>query len=148
MIVLAIDQAYKHSGFSIFKDGEYLIHGSYIVDKDDSSEVRYEKFIDNIKNLIDTYKPDLVITEKAWLGPNAKVYSLISELIGIIRCYCFLKEIKFDTIQVTTYRSKLGIKNKKEYVIEYIQKSFPDLELKNDDESDAICLGLYGSKFC
>lgn len=148
MIILAIDQAYKHSGFSVFKDGEYVNHGSYVVDKNDNSEVRYEKFIENIKNLIEEYKPDLVVTEKAWLGPNAKVYSLISELIGIIRCYCFLKEIKFDTIQVTTYRSKLGIKNKKEYVIEYIQKSFPDLELKNDDESDAICLGLYGSKFC
>lgn len=148
MIILAIDQAYKHSGFSVFKDGEYVNHGSYVVDKNDNSEVRYEKFIENIKNLIEEYKPDLVVTEKAWLGPNAKVYSLISELIGIIRCYCFIKGIKFDTIQVTTYRSKLGIKNKKQYVIEYIQKSFPDLELKNDDESDAICLGLYGSKFC
>jgi Holliday junction resolvasome RuvABC endonuclease subunit len=142
VIILAIDQAYKHSGFSVFKDGEYVSHGSYVVDKNDNSEVRYEKFIENIKNLIEEYKPDLVVTEKAWLGPNAKVYSLISELIGIIRCYCFIKDIKFDTVQVTSYRAKLGVKNKKEAVQEFVMKSFPDIELKNDDESDAIALGF------
>mgnify|MGYP001339110061 CR=1 FL=1 len=142
MIILAIDQAYNHTGFSIFDNDKYISHGSYIVDKKDCNEVKYEIFIETIINLINKYNPDLVVTEKAWLGPNARVYSLISELIGIIRCYCYVKKIKFDSIAVSTYRSKLRVKNKKEAVKELVEKSFPNIELKNDDESDAIGLGM------
>ena len=113
MKLLAIDQAYNHAGFAFFENDEYVEHGSYVVQKDADKNAKYGEFIDAIEGLIDELKPDCVITEMPWCGPNKKVYSLISELVGIIRCYCHLKDIEFEVVPIATYRSKLNIKNKK-----------------------------------
>ena len=140
--LLSIDQAFLHSGFAFFEDEEYITHGSYKVTKDDSKQVKYDKFIDDFKEKVDDLKPTIVVTEYPWMGPNAMVFGLISELVGIMRCYCHLNNIEFEVVHIGTYRSKLGVKNKKAAVTEYITKSFPELEFKNDDESDSMALGL------
>jgi len=140
--LLAIDQAFRHSGFAFFENGKYKEHGSYIVDKDDDKKVKYDKFIDVIKGLLDELKPDCVITEMPWCGPNKKVYSLLSELVGVMRCCAFTSGIKFEVVPIASYRSAAGVKNKKVAVTKFIKEKYPDLTFKNDDESDACCLCL------
>lgn len=148
MIVLGCDIAFNHFGYCIFENGKYITHDSYKIEKDEDNDVvKYDKFMKFIFKLIKKYKPNVIVSEKPFLGFNARVFGILSELTGILRCYCFIKKIKYDCVHVATYRSKLGIQNKKEIAGEYIKKSYPDLIIKNDDESDAIALAEYGSKF-
>lgn len=143
MKILSIDQALLHTAFAIFENDEYVSHYSWeIKRKDNSDEVCYETFYYKIEDAIVLERPDIVICEKMWLGFNAAVFGKLQELVGIIRAICINNKVPFEAIPIATYRSAIGVKNKKDAVTEFISKSFPDLKLNNNDESDAIALGL------
>ena len=143
MKTVSIDQALLHSAIAIFEDGRYLTHYSWTLKrKENTDEICYDAFFHNINLTITREKPDKVICEKMYLGFNAKIYGMLQELVGIIRAICIMNNVEFEAIPTATYRSKLGVKNKKADVSEFIAKSFPELIINNDDESDAIALGL------
>jgi Holliday junction resolvasome RuvABC endonuclease subunit len=147
MIVMGIDIGFNHCGLAIFVNKEYFTSENYVVEKDDTEEIKYEKFYDFIISSIESHKPDLIVCERAFLGPNRRVFGLISELSGIIKGICFERDISFSSVATSTYRSKLGIPNKKLAAKELVKSLYPHVEI--DDESDipdAICLAKYGSE--
>ncbi len=147
MIYLGVDVAFNHSSFAIFNDDKYVKSMNYVVEKIDSDEIKYDKFYEFVKGAIKKYNPNYVICEKAFLGPNRRVFGLISELIGMIRSICLDKNIELIVVATATYRSKLCIPNKKEAAVKLVKSLYPDVIIdKESDISDAICLALYGSK--
>ena len=146
MIVLGVDVAFNHSSFAVFKDCQYITSQNYIVEKDDTDEIKYDKFYEFFDNAINVYRPDRVICERAFLGPNRRVFGLISELIGMIRSICLNNNILLIAVATVTYRSKLGIPNKKEAARQLVKSLYPEVEIdKESDIPDAICLAKYGS---
>ena len=142
MKLLSIDQSLKHSAFALFEDGEFKRVFSWKLKVDSTNDVCYGEFYNNIIEVILKEKPTVIICEKMFLGFNAAVFGKLSELTGMIRALCLDNNIPFEVIPIATYRSKLGVKNNKEVVTAYIKKSFPSIDFKNDDESDAFALGL------
>ena len=142
MKLLSIDQSLRHSAFSLFENGEFKKTFSWKLAVTDSKEVCYNIFYTNITDIIVKEAPDTIICEKMFLGFNAAVFGKLSELTEIIRAICLSNKINFEVIPIATYRSKLGLPNKKEAVTEFITKSFPTVLFKNDDESDSLALGL------
>jgi Holliday junction resolvasome RuvABC endonuclease subunit len=144
MRILSIDQALLHSSFAIFEDGKYKSHFSWeLKRKDNSDEICYETFYKYIFESIKKEKPDIVVCERMWLGFNAKVFGMLQELVGIIRAICIQRKIRFETIPIATYRCFYKIKNNKEIANEFIRKCYPEVDMKNSDEADAILLGKY-----
>lgn len=143
MKILSIDQALLHTAFAIFDNDRYIKHFSWeLKRKDNTDEVCYETFFREIEKAIKKEKPDIVICEKMYLGFNPAVYGKLQELVGIIRAICIKNKTPFEAIPTATYRSKLGIRNKKEAVTSFIALEFPELKIANTDESDAIALGF------
>jgi Holliday junction resolvasome RuvABC endonuclease subunit len=144
---VGVDISFKHCGLAVFKDGICQYSTNYVVDRNEKTDkVRYSKFFDFCDQLITEYTPDLVVTEKVWLGPNSRVSLLLSELSGMLRAICLKHGTKFKTVAVSTYRSELGIQNKKNMVYQYVTKKYPDIEIDPEmDKSDAIALGEYGT---
>lgn len=142
MKILAIDQSLKHSAFAVFEDGTFKTVFSWKLEVNDSNEVCYEEFYKNINKIIKQEKPDVVICERMFMGFNAAVYGKLSQLTGMIRCICIKTKTKFEEVPIASYRSALGIKNKKEIAQEFIKNMFSDVTFNNDDETDSLALGL------
>lgn len=57
MIVLALDQASRISGYSIFSDGKLETYGKITAEQEDIGE-RLLYIRNEVKNLLDMYEPD------------------------------------------------------------------------------------------
>ena len=144
MIILGIDQAYNHSGIAVFKDGEYTESFNYKVEKDDDKQCKYDKFYAFVNDMVTAYKPDKVICEKAFCGPNKMVFGLISELTGMIRSVCYAHSVELQVVSTATYRCGQGIKNKKDLAVEFVKSLYPTVEIDDEfDIADAILLARY-----
>ena len=142
MRLLAIDQSLRHAAFSLFEDEKFINTFSWKLAVNDTNEVCYETFYNNINKIIIQEKPDKVICEKMFMGFNAAVFGKLSELTGIIRAICIGKKIPFESIHIASYRAALGIKNNKEIAQTLIKSMYPEIEFNNDDETDATALAL------
>ena len=147
MIILGIDIAFNHSSFAVFENGDYRLSENYVAEKDDTDEIKYDKFWEFFNDAIVRHEPDKIICEKAFLGPNKRVFGLISELIGMIRSICLNRNIPLVVVSTSSYRSRLGIANHKESALNLVKSLYPEIEIdSNSDIADAICLAKYGSE--
>ena len=140
--VLALDIALNHWGFSLW-DGKVLKnYGSekFKIDSDDEVSDKMNKMFRKIYSLVSFTQPDMILTEAMFLGFNAASFAKLSQLNGIIIAIANLFNIKYKLVNIRKYRSFLGIKDKK-HVFSYVSKF---LDIDNDDQSDAVALGLYG----
>lgn len=137
--ILAIDISLNHYGYSLWDKRQLVKYGSEKI-KLDSSKEKMDLMYRKIYALVSYLKPDLVLSEQMWFGANARVFGTLSQLNGIIFAITKMFNIDVEFLNIKKYRSFLGIKDKKQ-MFSFV-KSFYDI--KNDDESDAIAIGMYG----
>ena len=100
----------------------------------------------NIKEVIEKYKPDRVILEDIFKGRNAKTFKILSMARGVVIKTIYQATGK-DPINImpSATRKLIGIKNTKEDAFDFIVKKYKltDYEFdKHNDLTDAIALGL------
>lgn len=96
MKVLSIDHSFKRTGYSFLDDFKLLSTGSFELGKMTFENVL--KFENNVNELIERYKPDIVITEKPAHMRNVEIARMLTSLHTSV-ILCSLKHhLPFDTV--------------------------------------------------
>lgn len=103
---------------------------------------------DNIVELINTTQLDFIVLEDVQFQNNYATFQQLSQLQGVIISILFERNIGFQFVQPTKWKSYCNIKGKKriEQKANTIQmvKSKYNLDV-SEDEADAIGIGVWAS---
>lgn len=155
MKILSLDLSTKSSGWAIFEDKKLINHGCITSSSTDLIK-RIHKMTDEIKQiLINNQKIEKIIVEEVrpeggYGVGNQKTHKALMWLQAAV---AFLIHDNFSSVEIeyiypSSWRAKLGIKNGrgikrttlKEADITFVKNTYNILV--NDDEADAICIGL------
>lgn len=125
---------------AIIKAGVIHVKGNQLQEK-----ISYLK--DQIKQIIDEYKPDYFVLEDIQYQSNPKVYKTLAELLGVLENFYYENQKKYQVIPSSTWRTRyLGIKGSraevKQEMIKYVYNKY-NISVDNDT-ADAIGLAEYG----
>ena len=148
MVVMSMDQSTRKSGYSVFKDGEYLCSG--VVDKNKSELDTDARSFDMAKDLwkvIKKYKPEHLVIENVQQQSSVATVITLARLQGMIIGYAEAHGVKTHILLPSQWRKALsysqGPKVKrtelKQQSHDYVKEHF-GLELCEDEnEAIAIC---------
>ena len=150
MIILGIDPGTSRIGFGVVKKSrtkvEALEYGCWdIVEK--THFQRLDFIFNNLKKLIDKYKPDMFCVEKLFFFKNAKTVMTVSEARGVILLAAHKK--KLDIVELTPLEVKqylLGYGRSEKPQVQKFVTMYLNLESipKPDDAADALAIALAG----
>lgn len=152
MKLLALDQASRVSGWSVFEDDKLIDYGVITATQSDVGDRLYYIRQQVIK-LIDKYDIDEVVFEDIQLQDNkinnVQTFKALAEVFGVLDE--LFVEIKMPRTAVlsTVWKSTLGIKGKdrtaqKKAAQDWVEKNY---EIKpTQDECDSICIGVHYNK--
>ena len=147
--ILALDQASRQSGYSIFKDNELIKFGTIKLE-DENVGARLVQLRQSIKFLIAENQIDYVVFEdiqmQTSVGNNVKTFKVLANVFGVILELCEELKIKYDIVSSNTWKSTLKIKGRNRAE----QKKNAQLFVEEtygvhctQDEADAICIGTH-----
>lgn len=152
MTILALDQASRTSGYSVFCDDKLIDSGTFTFTSDDMAK-RLVGIRNKVNELIDKYCIEKLILEDIQLqnnvGSNVATYKALAEVIGVITELAAERKLPYELVYSSTWKSELNIKgrtrpeqkrNAQVYVFENFGANV------SQDESDAICIGSYYTK--
>ena len=154
MNILSLDLSTRSSGWAYFENGELKQHGCITSASTDLIK-RIYKMRDEIAAILDQYSVDKVIVEEVRPEGGYGVGNTQTHraLMWLQAATAFLLHDNYPQIQIkyiypSSWRAKLGIKNGrgikrtslKEADIAFVKDKY-NIEV-NDDEADAICIGL------
>ena len=148
MVIVALDQSTKISGYSVWDNNKIIAHGVLNSDlKENNYMKRIQKMDLLIEQLIDQYKPDYVGIEGVQFQSNYEVYHQLSCNQGSIMKLLFDRGISFEVVPVNTWRSHNGIKGNKKRAEQKLAaialvKELYDIDA-TEDECEAILIGRY-----
>lgn len=148
--VLSLDTSTKQTGWSIFIDGKYNDCGLIdLSDMKEKAEERIPIMINEIENLIIDLAPDIVVVETTAVNRNVSSQRLLTMLLGMVWHICIKREIEFQSVRPTEWRSWVSSEKKgnkreqlKAWSMNKVQELFEFIP-ETDDVSDAILIG-YG----
>lgn len=149
MTILALDQASRTSGYSVFCDDKLIDSGTFTFTSDDMAK-RLVGIRNKVSELIDKYCIEKLILEDIQLqnnvGSNVTTYKALAEVIGVLTELAAERKLPYELVYSSTWKSELKIKgrtrpeqkrNAQVYVFENFGVNV------SQDESDAICIGSY-----
>ena len=153
--MLSLDTSSSKTGWAYFLDGKYKKSG--IIDLDtkeckkkykDNSGKRIEDMCLLVWDLLQNYKPDIIVIEKLNVSRNMNAVRVLSKVIGTVYTYYILNEDCFYfEIQPTQWRSQLDMQSGrkkrdelKRLSVEYVKKTL-GIDVTYD-EADSICAGV------
>ena len=145
MRILVIDQSLRHFGYSLWEDKKLIDYAAFKSDltTEDTLFIRLREIYDVFEKLIVDNKPDAIVTEAMWLGPNPSVFKVLTILTAFLLVLSWKHEKKFKEVNIRKYRCYFKLIGKDE-VKAFVQKAYPEIKIdKNKDISDAIVLGRY-----
>ena len=148
MIVLALDQASRTSGWAIFNEDSLVASGTFTYD-DDNFSLRLVKIRNKVISLIQQYEVDKVLLEDIQLQGqtnNVTTYKTLAEVLGVLEELCCELKIPHEIIHSQTWKSTLDIKGRdratqKRNAQAYVARTYE--KKVSQDESDAICIGSH-----
>lgn len=152
--LLSLDTSTTSTGWAIFKDGKYQESG--VIDDFKKVKNGHERLKLMTKELLDSIgqlKPDIIVIEKDVVFGNMKVIDMLMKIIGAVYGFCLFNGITYYEFAPSEWRKYVKLQafgrkrdEFKKASIKYIKDNL-NMEV-NDDEADAICIGLaYCKKF-
>lgn len=148
-ILIALDQAAKVSGYSVFKDEKYEKSGTFSIPPHKPIEERLALLYQELMQLYDEYADynvELVFEDIQLQMGNVKTYKVLAYVQSIILLFCFYNNVPYTISTPSHWRKLLGggfgrkREEQKEHAIKFVKEK---LEIDvSSDEADAICLGL------
>jgi len=152
--LLSLDTSTTSTGWAIFKDGKYQESGviddfKKVKNGHERLKLMTKELLDNIEQL----KPDIIAIEKDVVFGNMKVIDMLMKIIGAVYGFCLFNGITYYEFAPSEWRKYVKLQafgrkrdEFKKASIKYIKDNL-NMEV-NDDEADAICIGLaYCKKF-
>lgn len=150
--ILAFDQASITSGWSAYDDGELVKYGAWTSEGTNSTD-KIMKTKHWFANMIQTWKPDLVVLEDIQLqkfdgGEQVITYKKLAHLQGVLENYCYENGYIYKVVPPATWRAHSQVKGKtrsdKKKSAQMIVKGLYDVNV-TQDEADAILIGRYAA---
>lgn len=148
--ILSIDPSSSAAGFALFFDDipQWSItikpKGAKLID-------RMFELILQIKQLLNDHKPDYIAIETPYLGISRSTSMKMGQIFGMICTVLVLSGFTSNTIveiHPMTAKKAAGTlhfhdrKEGKTLVLESMKEKFPDLDILDDNASDALAIGL------
>lgn len=145
--VLALDQATKITGYSIFDNKELIKYGTFETNLE--NEIARDSAIKTwLLSMIANWRPDFVGIEGIQYEERFGVttFETLARLQGILMETLFWEKIPYKVCPTNTWRSHCGVRGKtrpdKKRSMQNIVKKEYDVSV-SDDEADAIGIGKY-----
>lgn len=149
--ILALDQATRISGWSVYDDEELIAYGAYQLE-DGLEEKRINEAKNWLLNMITIWQPDFIELEGIQYQQNQGVttFQTLARLQGVLINLCYELEIEHDIVNTNTWRNHCGVKGRtradKKQSMKRLAKEWYDVSI-SDDEADAIGIGKYACHF-
>lgn len=155
MKILALDQASRISGYSIFDSvtGKLITYGK-ITCTDQEINQRLMKIRQLVENLIDEYQIDQLVVEDIQLQEyngrvqleNVVTYKVLAEVLGVVTELAAERQLPCEIVFSNTWKSacQIGGRTRPEQKRNAQNHIAEKYQLKvSQDEADAICIGEY-----
>ena len=146
--ILALDQASRTSGWSIFQDEQLIASGTFTFD-DDNFSLRLVKIRNKVIQLIQQYEINKVLLEDIQLQGqtnNVTTYKALAEVLGVLEELCCELKIPHEIIHSQSWKSTLDIKGRDRATQKRNAQAFVAAtygKKVSQDESDSICIGTH-----
>ena len=150
MKILALDQASRISGWSIFEDNELISYGKIDLSNEPDIGEKLHKLRQSVKQMIQKEKIDKVILEDIYMDGqrvnNVQTFKVLAEVFGVLYELCIDMNIPVEAVLAGTWKSTLGIKGKtrpeqKRAAQAWVLENYGIKATQ--DEVDAICIGAH-----
>ena len=152
--ILALDQATKVTGYSIFDDGKLVKYGTFHTTSDD--EVARCASVKNwFLSMLQNWRPDYVGIEGIQYQPkvfdgdtvgSVTLFQTLAHLQGVLLITCHEQDVPCKICPTNTWRNVCGVKGRaradKKKSMQLIAKDWYGITA-TDDETDAIGIGYY-----
>ena len=150
--ILALDQASRVTGYSIFDNGELVKYGTFNTDLED--EIARCSLIKSwLLSMINNWRPDYIGLEGIQYQDTSSgqkmgitVFQTLARLQGILMETCYTCKIPYIVCPTNTWRHACGVKGTsrtdRKRSMQLLVKQWYDISV-SDDESDAIGIGRY-----
>ncbi len=144
--ILALDQASRTTGWSVFQENELVASGTFTYADDDFS-LRLVKIRTKVISLIEQYNINKILLEDIQLQGqtnNVTTYKALAEVLGVLEELARELNIPHELVHSQTWKSTLDIKGRdratqKRNAQAYVAATFG--KKVSQDESDSICIG-------
>ena len=153
MIILALDQSTRISGWSVFEDKELKDFGHW-TETSDSIGKRILNISNHIKNLINKYDPDLVVFENIQLqnrNIGVDTFQKLAWVQGAIISVLEEWDVEYKIIYASEWRKSCDFlkgndkhRNEQKKIAQQWVKDTYNLKC-TQDEADAICIGVHAT---
>lgn len=143
MTILSIDSGIERTGYAIFKDKKYVISTLIKTSKSLSTEVRLEEIYSNLEKVFKKYKPDVMVLEQLLFFRNQKTFIRVAQAQGVVMLLAAENKIKVEfltPLQIKQIVTGYGQADKKS--VQKMIKLTTEIDIKQDDEADAVACGL------
>ena len=151
-VILALDQATRTSGWSLFQGENLIDFGHWTFDQDDLA-IRIYNLCEQISQVIDKYHPSLILIENIQMqqlggrDSNISTFQKLAQVQGALMKLCVEKKIPYKLIYPTEWRKECNFlkgndkhrDNQKKIAQEWVLNTFN--KKCTQDEADAICIG-------
>lgn len=150
--LLALDQASKVTGWTIFEDGELKSYGKISLD-DPNTDIRLVQLRQGIQTLVADYNIDEVIFEDIQqqnnVANNVQTFKVLAEVYGVVSELLQEIQIPHSTVLAASWKSTLGIKGRtraeqKKNAQLYVEQNYGIHVIQ--DIADAVCIGTHHIK--
>lgn len=145
--VLALDQASRVTGWSIYDGKELVKFGTFKAPELDEIE-RYDAIKNWLVSMIANWKPDHIGLEGIQYEQNFGVttFQTLARLQGILMECCYEQKVPFTLCPTNTWRNRCGVKGRaradRKRSAQLLIKEKYDVTA-TDDEADSILIGQY-----
>lgn len=147
MKILALDQSTRVTGYSLFKDGQYVKSGVIDLHKNTDTDERSKQMAVEICKLIEDAKPDCVIIEQVQNQSNVSTVIKLARIQGVAIGFCAAHNIDLHILTPSQWRAALDYKQGPKVKREILKQQSRDfvknvlgLEIKSEDENEAIAI--------
>lgn len=153
MIILALDQSTRISGWSVFENKELKDFGHW-TETSDSIGKRILNISNHIKDLINKYDPDLVVFENIQLqnrNIGVDTFQKLAWVQGAIISVLEEWDVEYKIIYASEWRKSCDFlkgndkhRNEQKKIAQQWVKDTYNLKC-TQDEADAICIGVHAT---
>lgn len=149
MKILALDQASRTTGFSIYEDGKLIQYGKFTFTDTDFA-IRLNKIRNKLKSIISENKIEAILFEDIQLqdsaNNNVDTFKKLASVHAIVSELAVDMKIPASAVYSTVWKSGVGVKGpnraaQKKAAQDWVENKFNIRP--TEDECDAICIGWY-----
>ena len=145
MKVIALDQSTSITAYSVWNKGKLKDYGVIKSDPKEKNPVgRMRQMYEMIKDKIESEKPDWIAIEGVQYQTNQRIYSMLSQLQGVLFALFFYLDIGFTVVEVKSWKSLAKVQGRKRNeqknaAIQLIKEKYnADV---SEDEAESILIG-------